>query len=199
MNPKSVAIGSRHPEKVAGLVYLDAAYEYAFYNPDKGDVSLDSIAVRKELGDFVEHEGLDAKTLSQLLEQLPRLQKELEAQQAKLANLPEPPSDPNPEFVPEEAILLGQQEYTKILCPVLAIYADPHDLGPMPEYNAAQRAAMTSLMAEHTATHKSEFEAGVPSAKVVAIPNASHDVYNSNEEEVVKDIQQFTASLPGPE
>src|SRR6185295_19207740 len=27
------SIGSRHPEKVAGLVYLDAAYGYAFYNP----------------------------------------------------------------------------------------------------------------------------------------------------------------------
>jgi non-heme chloroperoxidase len=27
------SIGSRHPEKVAGLVYLDAAYVYAFYDP----------------------------------------------------------------------------------------------------------------------------------------------------------------------
>lgn len=27
------SIGSRHPEKVAGLVYLDAGYPYAFYDP----------------------------------------------------------------------------------------------------------------------------------------------------------------------
>ena len=27
------SIGTRHPEKVAGLVYLDAAYGYAFYDP----------------------------------------------------------------------------------------------------------------------------------------------------------------------
>ena len=27
------SIGSRHPEKVAGLVYLDAAYTYAWYDP----------------------------------------------------------------------------------------------------------------------------------------------------------------------
>ena len=27
------SIGSRHPEKVAGLIYLDAAYSYAFYAP----------------------------------------------------------------------------------------------------------------------------------------------------------------------
>jgi pimeloyl-ACP methyl ester carboxylesterase/anti-sigma regulatory factor (Ser/Thr protein kinase) len=28
------SIGSRHPEKVAGLIYLDAGYSYAFYAPD---------------------------------------------------------------------------------------------------------------------------------------------------------------------
>ena len=28
------SIGSRHPEKVAGLLYLDAGYSYAFYSPD---------------------------------------------------------------------------------------------------------------------------------------------------------------------
>src|SRR5439155_21769351 len=26
------SIGSRHPEKVAGLIYLDAGYTYAYYN-----------------------------------------------------------------------------------------------------------------------------------------------------------------------
>lgn len=190
------SIGSRDPNTVAGLVYLDAAYEYAFYSPAKGDISLDAVTVRNELAAFVEHEGLDTKSLSSLLQQLPQLQKELEAQQARVAALAEPPADPHPEFGPGEAILLGQQEYTKVLCPVLAIYADPHDLGPTPEYTATQRAAMTSLMAEHTRKHKSEFTAGVPSAKVIVIPNASHDVYNSNEAEVIRDIEQFTATLP---
>jgi pimeloyl-ACP methyl ester carboxylesterase len=27
------SIGTRHPEKVSGLIYLDAAYAYAFYDP----------------------------------------------------------------------------------------------------------------------------------------------------------------------
>ena len=31
------SIGSRHPEKVAGLIYLDAGYSYALYLPDLGD------------------------------------------------------------------------------------------------------------------------------------------------------------------
>jgi pimeloyl-ACP methyl ester carboxylesterase len=30
------SIGSRHPERVAGLVYLDGAYEYAYYDATRG-------------------------------------------------------------------------------------------------------------------------------------------------------------------
>jgi pimeloyl-ACP methyl ester carboxylesterase len=190
------SVGSRHPEKIAGLVYLEAAYEYAFYNPARGDVSIDAAEVRHELGALIEKEGLDAKTLSELLQRLPELQKQLQAQQTKVARLPKPPAEPDRDMGPEEAILLGQRKYTKITCPVLAIFADPHDLGPMPEYTAAGRAAMTHVMADHTTTHRTDFEAGVPSAQVVAIPNARHDIYNSNEAEVVKDIDKFIVALP---
>jgi non-heme chloroperoxidase len=30
------SVGSRHPEKVAGLIYLDAGYSYAFYDKSRG-------------------------------------------------------------------------------------------------------------------------------------------------------------------
>ena len=33
------SIGSRHPEKVAGLIYLDAGYSYAFYAPGHRAIS----------------------------------------------------------------------------------------------------------------------------------------------------------------
>jgi non-heme chloroperoxidase len=35
------SIGSRHPEEAAGLVYLDAAYSYAYYDPSRGDFNID--------------------------------------------------------------------------------------------------------------------------------------------------------------
>src|SRR6476646_692952 len=35
------SIGSRHPEKVAGLIYLDAGYAYAFYDQSRGDMTID--------------------------------------------------------------------------------------------------------------------------------------------------------------
>src|SRR5215831_15772061 len=33
--------GSRHPEKVAGLIYLDAGYGYAYYDRSRGDLNID--------------------------------------------------------------------------------------------------------------------------------------------------------------
>jgi pimeloyl-ACP methyl ester carboxylesterase len=74
------SIGSRRPEKVTGLIYLDAAYSYAFRAPQAPDFA------------------------------------------------PVPPSTPPP-ITPRAAILAGQQSYTEIRSPVLAIYAVPRNLG----------------------------------------------------------------------
>jgi pimeloyl-ACP methyl ester carboxylesterase len=37
------SIGSRHPDRLAGLVYLDSGYSYAFYDSTRGDVWIDSL------------------------------------------------------------------------------------------------------------------------------------------------------------
>jgi alpha-beta hydrolase superfamily lysophospholipase len=42
------------------------------------------------------------------------------------------------------------------------------------------------------------FEAGVPSARVVRLENARHDVFRSNESEVLQEIRDFIARLPKP-
>ena len=43
------SVGSRHPEKIAGLIYLDAAYAYAYYDHTVGDVFFDLIDLEKKL------------------------------------------------------------------------------------------------------------------------------------------------------
>src|SRR6266550_862939 len=43
------SIGSRHPEKVAGLIYLDAGYPYAYYDRWRGDLNIDLIELQKKL------------------------------------------------------------------------------------------------------------------------------------------------------
>src|ERR1700733_6578823 len=46
------SIGSRHPERVAGLIYLDAGYAYAYYNKSLGDFSFDLAELRATLEQF---------------------------------------------------------------------------------------------------------------------------------------------------
>ncbi len=36
------SVGSRHPDKVAGLIYLDAGYDYAFYDRAQGNLTIDA-------------------------------------------------------------------------------------------------------------------------------------------------------------
>ena len=43
------SVGTRHPDKVAGLVYLDAGFPYAYYDSSLGDLLLDTIDWRRKL------------------------------------------------------------------------------------------------------------------------------------------------------
>ena len=43
------SVGSRHPEKVAGLIYLEAGYPYAYYDRSLGDVQIDQNCLQREL------------------------------------------------------------------------------------------------------------------------------------------------------
>jgi pimeloyl-ACP methyl ester carboxylesterase len=43
------SIGSRHPDRVAGLVYLDAGYDYAFYDESHGNMTIDINTIVRQL------------------------------------------------------------------------------------------------------------------------------------------------------
>jgi pimeloyl-ACP methyl ester carboxylesterase len=101
-------------------------------------------------------------------------------------------SDP----MPAQAILAGQQKYTEIRVPVLAIYAVPHDRGGPPNGDAAARAKADASDEERTGAQAKAFEAGVSSARVVRLPHASHFVFRSNEADVLRETNAFIGSLP---
>jgi hypothetical protein len=42
------------------------------------------------------------------------------------------------------------------------------------------------------------FQAGVPSARVVRLENASHDDFESNESDVLREMGDFIRTLPKP-
>jgi pimeloyl-ACP methyl ester carboxylesterase len=45
-------IGSHHPEKVSGLIYIEAGYPYDLYDQVDGELELDAIVLRKQLRQF---------------------------------------------------------------------------------------------------------------------------------------------------
>ena len=200
------SIGTRHPEKIAGLVYLDAGFPYAYYDRSRGDLLLDTIDLRKKLDLMMPGAASPpdfAAFIQELLHtSLPRFEKDLQDQQQAMQLTPDEspgaaaPPKPSRALDPGEAIIAGEQEYTDIKCPVLAIFAVPHNLGPAFKDNPAVRAALQADdLARMTAISKS-FETGIPSAHVVRLPNASHYVFLSNESDVLREMNAFLANLP---
>jgi pimeloyl-ACP methyl ester carboxylesterase len=187
------SIASRNPKRVAGLVYLDAGYPYAFYNAERGDVVLDSIDLRRKL-DLLVNGPIDSRpTIQELLAELPRFERNLQERQKELASMPPPPPEPEGMNVPR-AILAGAQKFTNLgSVPILAIYALPHALqGPPDDPSRAMRQAVDL---ETTGAQAAAFEKGVPSARVVRLPNANHFVWRSNEADVLREMNAFLATV----
>jgi non-heme chloroperoxidase len=190
------SIGSRYPGKVGGLIYLDAGYAYAFYDRTHGDLLIDSIELKRKLDQLIPGIGpADQKPLIQELQQmLPQFQKDLQDKQKALEAIPVPPQGVQPAAA--SAILAGQQEYTDIRVPVLAIFAVPHDLGSTFQNDPAARTALEAFDVAHTTEQANAFEKGIPSAHVVRLAHASHFVFISNEADVLREMNVFISSLP---
>ncbi|MFI5103486.1 MAG: alpha/beta fold hydrolase [Terriglobales bacterium] len=191
------SVGTRHPEKIAGLVYLDAAYPYAFYDPALGDFNIDSLELQKKLDQLRPGRAqADPKKLIQdVLQSLPRLEKDL---QEELKDLEVEPANARQVEAPApaKAIIAGEQKYTEIRVPVLAIYALPHSGVPASSSDAAARAAAEARDTISTGAQAKAFEKGVPTARVVRLPNANHYVFRSNEADVLREVNAFLGSLP---
>jgi pimeloyl-ACP methyl ester carboxylesterase len=177
-------VGSRHSDKVAGLVYLDAAWSFAYYDSSLGDRAIELIEVKRKMGELQSGFLQDKRPLIQeLLEiDLPRLEGVLREWQKELEALLAAHAQAATHIPPAvHAIHAGRQKYTHIPVPILAIYALPPGPGDLPIGTEAQAKA---------------FEAGVPSARVVRLPHARHEVFSSNEEDVLRELNAFIAGLP---
>jgi pimeloyl-ACP methyl ester carboxylesterase len=199
------SIGSRHPERVAGLVYLEAGYPYAWYDPNVHEfdstVRVDLAELQAKLGQLSQGDvGTDTSVLIRRLidTTLPRFEADLRALQADLDTLPpalpELFSSPLPPIA--RAIFAGEQEYTKISDPILAIFAMPPDFGPPPGGNPSIRAAFEAKVDAEVETQVKSFEAGNPTARVVRLPHANHYVFRSNEDDVIREMKAFIGNLP---
>ncbi|WP_184224423.1 alpha/beta fold hydrolase [Granulicella aggregans] len=197
------SIATRFPNRVAGLIYLDAANRYAFSPSDRGDFQIDTLELKRRLNDVLSaisptetRAAIDA-----VIGALPQYEKDLQQQTRDWAHAPDMAPTAYADVVKERATpegkieiaaLHGERRYTQINCPVLAIFALPHDHGlpPGPERDAADAWDLKQF-----GPLADSFEAGVPTARVVRIPHAQHAVYKSNEAEVVKEMKAFLKRL----
>jgi pimeloyl-ACP methyl ester carboxylesterase len=140
------SIGTRRPEKAAGLVYLDAGYSYALYN------------------------------------------------HAYVEPTPPPGVTLPPVF---EAVEAGQQRYAgPIRDPILAIFALPHDMKERYSNDAAAQKAAEAEDLVKTGGQVDAFQRGLPAAHVVRLPHANHYVFESNQAEVLTEVNAFISTLP---
>ena len=194
------SIGARHPEKVAGLVYLDAAYGYAFYSP--GNFETDANELRRGL-EQLHVAGANGnveevrRLLSQLLTtDLPALERSLRlVERDTPATSTTPPTRlmPPPAVGVSRLINEGTQRYTEVHVPVLAIY----QARGMPATVAADSAAAAAWLAARVPASR-VIRTASPNVRVVILHDATHDVFRSNEADVLREMHVFIATLPAP-
>ena len=191
------SIGSRHPARVGGLIYLDAGYSYAYYDRSRGDLGIDLADLQRKLEQL--RPGKRPQDPRHLIEELlattlPGFERDLKEMQK---DLPDVPPAQQPVQIPPitQAIMSGMQKYTDIRVPVLAIYAVPHATG-QPFKDDAARAAADARDEATTGAQIKAFETGVPSARVVRLSHANHFIFLSNEADVLREMNAFLNGLP---
>jgi pimeloyl-ACP methyl ester carboxylesterase len=196
------SVGARYPEKVAGLIYLDAAYSYAYYDPALGDFDIDLFGLESKLKQIEPGSGVrdPRPVISEILTSLPGFDrvlqeqlKELEAQRTPGGANPAAAAGERatrPGLAPARSILAGERKFARITVPILAIYALPHLTKPgNASFEALDRNSITGPRAN-------AFEEHFPSARVVRLPNASHYIFKSNEADVLREMNAFISALP---
>jgi pimeloyl-ACP methyl ester carboxylesterase len=198
------SVATRHPERIAGVIYLDAAYPYAFDNgqgpnmrdlqslqqsfpapqpPEPGEADLASFRALYRYFVRVNGFAYPEAELHQTWESTP------EGRVTKMRDSP------------GGAMLMnGMKKYTEIHVPALAIFGNPHGLGAWVDNNAdpaVRQAAKTHSAALSAFVEKQmkAFQDGVPTARVIALKGAHHYVYLSNEADVLLEMRAFLRSL----
>ena len=120
------SIGSRFPTKISGLIYLDAAYKFAFYDPSHPQLEIEMNDLKRRIDEIEAGEIDEQKNLRELETAVSRFEGILHQNNEDVMTMPPlPPRSPM-----GAALNFGVERYTSIPVPALAIFACPHDWDP---------------------------------------------------------------------
>lgn len=197
------SIGTRMPDKVAGLVYLEAGYTYAFYAPGMrvqpdSNLMVDVNDLRERLRKVVTPGVAPADSVAAidelLAKNLPELKADLETARNFYASLPAPAGPPPAPRTPSlddrisRAILMSEEKFTGVKVPVLAFYGAV--MPPAPDAPQAQRERIARLVAAQDLMIRA-FEAAHPHGRVIRLVEGQHAVFNSHPDEVFREMDMF--------
>jgi non-heme chloroperoxidase len=196
-------VANRHPDRIAGLVYLDAAYSYAFDNGRGSDIREIQNLRRPEQPPPGPADFASFSALGKYYERVDGVQfpeAELRQQWESDANGKVLRHRDFPGGAMLQSLITTPATYTSIPVPALVIFANPDSQGSWFERNTdpSVRALANSYSAALTALTAKQVKAvkdAVPTAHVVELPNANHFVFLSNEADVLREIHAFLAHL----
>ena len=192
------SIGTRHPEKISGLMYLDAGWAYAYFDPNgEKSIYVYAAAIDRDVKQLVGAGPQEVRTLiADIREMLPKLEQSLEPYDALANSVPAQPAQGSLQparrsmrAAVTEAVQTSPRKYRASKAPILAIFAQPHACQPNCD------SPVTKAFEAQFAAQVSAFEAGNPSARVVRLPNANHYLFQSNEAEVEQEMNSFMDGL----
>jgi non-heme chloroperoxidase len=173
------ALGAQHPERLGGLVYLDAAEDPTLTMSDYDAPPVDRANMPANVGKSGP----------------------VPFPEAERRQLAERPIDP----AIRKAIAEDNRvkpDYARIRVPVLAIYQTAtmeQVLKDRPPANDRQRAALNQAVQSARAMlarWQRDLLAGVPAAWIVELPGASLYMFLSNEADIIREVRAFAAALP---
>jgi non-heme chloroperoxidase len=198
------SVASQHSGRVAGLVYLDAAYSYAFDNgkgastremqelhgpqpPPPGGADLASFSALQKYYERVNGFRFPEAELRQQRESTP---------DGGVGKQRDSPGN----GMLMTMVMMGSKKYTNIPVPALIIFANPHSLGTWVDYNTdssvrTDAKAYSAALAALTEMQEKAVENAVPMAHVITLPGAHHYVFFSNEADVLREMRAFLGGL----
>jgi non-heme chloroperoxidase len=190
------AFAGKYPDRVSGLIYLDAAYDHS----DVGEL----LGVRAPWPPMLARDSASVRAVQAYLQRgygmhIPEAQLRAIGRYDAAGRLT---ANVTPAVIDSLIIAgCGHPDYRAVRAPALAIYAivdSASTVFPMwPSLDQRDRAAgqhFTEVLQSWAAKERAQLARELPSARVLELHGANHYVFDSNREQVTRAMRTFLAS-----